>query len=274
MAHYAIGDLQGCFAELTALLDKLAFNHGKDTLWLVGDLVNRGPQSLACLQFVMQHESSVQVVLGNHDLHLLAILYGYGKQKKHDTLAEIITHPRVSIMRDWLRNQPLLRQNDTHILVHAGLLPQWNAALAQSLADEVSAQLSGSQADDFFARMYGNLPDKWSPDLQEMDRWRFATNVFTRMRVLHDDNRLEFDYKGQYAHIPSTLHAWFDSKNRQHLDKEIVFGHWSALGFRQEKRILALDTGALWGGELTAVNLATGERFVQKSFQAAKDFAD
>lgn len=274
MAHYAIGDLQGCFDELTALLAKLNFNHGTDTLWLVGDLVNRGPKSLQCLEFVMKHESSVQVVLGNHDLHLLAILYGNGKLKKHDTLAEIVQHPRVNVMRDWLRAQPLMRQNDSHVLVHAGVLPEWGLEMAQSLADEVSVQLSGSHANAFFARMYGNLPDKWTDTLQEMDRWRFVTNVFTRMRVLHPDNRLEFDYKGTYSNIPPALHAWFDGENRQNLDKTIVFGHWSALGFVQKKRVLALDTGALWGGELTAVNLQTHERIAQPSFQMRRKFVD
>ncbi|XXQ67959.1 symmetrical bis(5'-nucleosyl)-tetraphosphatase [Neisseriaceae bacterium B1] len=274
MAHYAIGDLQGCFDELAALLAKLDFNHGTDTLWLVGDLVNRGPKSLQCLEFVMKHESSVQVVLGNHDLHLLAIVYGKGRLKKHDTLTQIIHHPRVNIMRDWLRAQPLMRQNESHVLVHAGLLPEWTIELAQSLADEVAEQLSGSHAADFFTQMYGNTPDKWSSDLRDMERWRLVTNVMTRMRVLHPDNRLEFDYKGTYAQIPPALHAWFDSETRQNLDKTIVFGHWSALGFAQENRVLALDTGALWGGELTAVNLGTHEKVVQPSFQPRSKFVD
>lgn len=274
MAHYAIGDVQGCFDELTALLATLDFQHGKDTLWLVGDIVNRGPKSLACLQFIMQHESSVQIVLGNHDLHLLAILYGSGKLKKQDTLAEIVQHPRVALMRDWLRHQPLMRQTEHYVLVHAGVLPQWNFATAQMLADEVAGVLTGKDAAHFFAHMYGNTPNQWSPDLSGMARLRLITNVFTRMRALFANQILDFDYKGTYAQMPPALHAWFDSENRQNLDKTIVFGHWSALGFMAENRVLALDTGALWGGELTAVNLATGERFCQPSFQQRASFAD
>lgn len=274
MAHYAIGDLQGCFDELTALLTKIDFQHGRDTLWLVGDLVNRGPKSLQCLQFVMRHESSVQTVLGNHDLHLLAIMYGNGKIKKHDTLHDIVQHTHAHVMRDWLRMQPLMRQDKENVLVHAGLLPQWTIDEAQNLADEVSHMLSGSHAADFFALMYGNQPNYWSNEWTGIMRLRLATNVFTRMRVLHKDNSLNFDYKGKYCNIPMDLHAWFDSPNRQNLDKRIVFGHWSALGFMQKNNVLALDTGALWGGELTAVNLTTGERFRQPSFQQSKQFVD
>lgn len=274
MAHYAIGDLQGCFDELTALLAQLDFNHGKDTLWLVGDLVNRGPKSLACLTFAMQHESSVQIVLGNHDLHLLAVLYGYGKLKKQDTLIEIVRHSKVNLMRDWLRSQPLMVQNATHVLLHAGLFPEWTIDEAQNLADEVAQQLSGCHADVFFAQMYGNTPDKWSPDLVGMERWRFITNAFTRMRVLHQDNRLELAYKSTYKHIPDKLSAWFDKINPQLIHKTIVFGHWSALGFVQHRHLLALDTGALWGEELTAVELHSGERFVQPSFQPRSEFVD
>ncbi|MDO4433479.1 MAG: symmetrical bis(5'-nucleosyl)-tetraphosphatase [Alysiella sp.] len=274
MAHYAIGDLQGCFDELSALLAQIGFNHGSDTLWLVGDIVNRGPQSLACLQFVMQHESSVQMVLGNHDLHLLAVLYGFGKQKKQDTLSEIVLHPDMPQMRDWLRVQPLMCHTEQHVLVHAGLLPEWTVAQAQDLADEVAAVLSGSRPQDYFAQMYGNKPDKWSPKLKGADRLRFATNVFTRMRTLFADNSMDFDYKATLGQMPPALHAWFDSENRQNLSHMIVFGHWSALGFVQRNHVLALDTGALWGGELTAVNLDTGERFRQPSFQKKQGFVD
>lgn len=268
MAHYAIGDLQGCYAEFTALLNTIQFNHNHDTLWLVGDIVNRGAQSLECLQFCMRHEDSVQIVLGNHDLHLLALLYGQGSLKKNDTLTPILQHANARRMRDWLRNQPLMLHTDTHVLVHAGLLPQWTVTQAQNLANEISHELSSSHAHRFFEKMYGNKPSAWQPELSGMDRLRLITNVLTRMRVLHTDGSLEYRYKETYANIPSNLHAWFDSPNRQHLSHTIVFGHWSALGFMNDKNVLALDTGALWGGELTAVNLHTGERFVQPSFQA------
>ena len=228
MVHYAIGDLQGCYAELTALLSHIGFNHGTDTLWLTGDIVNRGPQSLQCLQFCMKHESSVQTVLGNHDLHLLALMHGCGKPKRRDTLSEILQHPKMPKMRDWLRTQPLLRRNSTHILVHAGIFPTWTAELAQNLADEVAHTLSGCHAQAYFAQMYGNTPAAWSPDLTGQDRLRLITNVFTRMRILNPDGSLDYDYKETYAGIPQGSSAWFDAPNRIRLHETIVFGHWSA----------------------------------------------
>ncbi|MDO4878591.1 MAG: symmetrical bis(5'-nucleosyl)-tetraphosphatase [Neisseria sp.] len=256
MTHYAIGDIQGCFDELQALLAKLAFNHGTDTLWLTGDIVNRGPKSLESLLFCMKHEDSVQIVLGNHDLHLLALLYGCGKIKRGDTLDGILNHPRAKHMRDWLRRQPLLRRQDAYLLVHAGLLPQWTAQTAQELAAEVEHKLRGHHAKHYFAEMYGNKPDAWSPQLHGQSRLRLITNVFTRMRALTADNRLDYAFKGGPADMPEGLHAWFDAPGRRHLDHTVVFGHWSALGFIDDKQVLALDTGALWGGCLTAVNLS------------------
>lgn len=267
MSHYAIGDLQGCYAELSALLAKLQFNHGTDTLWLVGDIVNRGPDSLGCLHFCRQHESSVQMVLGNHDLHLLALLYGYGKLKKNDTLTEILQHPNATAWRDWLRRQPLMRHTNTHVLVHAGLLPEWTVAQAQDLADEVAHEIAGSHAKRFFEQMYGNDPEFWSPDLRGQNRLRYITNVMTRMRTLNADGSLHHQYKATYANIPPTQYAWFDAPNRQNLSHQIVFGHWSALGLWQSQNVLALDTGAVWGGALTAVNLDTGKIVQQASFQ-------
>lgn len=267
MAHYAIGDLQGCYAELNALLNTLEFNHGKDTLWLVGDVVNRGPQSLECLQFVLQHSDSVQMVLGNHDLHLLALLYGHGKHKKSDSLTPILNHPQAKIMRDFLRQQPLMYHNTQYVLVHAGILPQWTVAQAQDLANEVSHELTHSHVNDFVAQMYGNQPNAWSEDLVAYARWRFITNVFTRMRVLNPDNSLDYAYKGVYGTIPKPQYAWFDAPQRLNTSHTIVFGHWSALGLCQKNHVIGIDTGALWGGVLTAINLDTGELTSQESFQ-------
>lgn len=260
MAHYAIGDLQGCYTELTKLLQLIDFNHSKDTLWLVGDIVNRGTHSLECLQFCMQHESSVQIVLGNHDLHLLAVSYGFGKLKRRDTLTPILQHNELPKMRDWLRHQPLLRHTNTHVLVHAGILPEWNVNQAIDLSNEVQAALRDNPQ-HYFANMYGNQPDTWSPDLQGDERLRFITNVFTRMRVLTQNQALDHDFKQEYSDIPPTHCAWFDAPNRAHLSHKIVFGHWSALGYRNEQNVLALDTGALWGGQLTAVDLASEKIF-------------
>lgn len=273
MAHYAIGDLQGCYRELTALLQKIEFNHGTDTLWLVGDIVNRGEQSLECLQFCMAHPDSVQMVLGNHDLHLLAIIYGHGKHKRSDTLQAILNHPQLSQMRDWLRQQPLMVHNDRHVLVHAGLLPEWTVAQAQDLADEVQQHLRGNQASDYFANMYGNQPDAWAETLTGYDRLRCITNALTRMRVLTAQNQFEPNFKSVRADIPEHHYAWFDAPNRQHLSHKIVFGHWSALGFVNEQQVIALDTGALWGGQLTAIDLAT-EQITQIQSQSKNDWRE
>ena len=170
MAHYAIGDVQGCFDELEALLTKIGFNHGCDTLWLTGDIVNRGPKSLESLKFCMKHEDSVQIILGNHDLHLLAVLYGHGTMKKRDTIEPIVKHKHADKMRDWLRHQPLLVQKDSHLMVHAGLLPQWTAAQAAEFAREVEHSMRRSKHGEYFAEMYGNKPAAWSEDLRGADR--------------------------------------------------------------------------------------------------------
>ncbi len=255
MAHYAIGDLQGCYDELQALLAKIGFNHGTDTLWLTGDIVNRGPKSLEALQFCRKHDNSVQIILGNHDLHLLAIAYRCGKSKRGDTLDNILNHPDSSKMLDWLRAQPLLVGNDEYVMVHAGLLPQWDIPTARSLAAEVEAELSSHRAQHYFAHMYGNKPDSWSPKLNGSDRLRLITNAFTRLRALTLDNKIELDFKSGLADMPSDLRAWFEAPNRQHLSHTILFGHWSALGYLNYNNVVALDTGALWGGSLTAYDL-------------------
>ena len=208
MAHYAIGDVQGCFDELEALLAKIGFNHGSDTLWLTGDIVNRGPKSLESLKFCMKHEGSVQIILGNHDLHLLAVLYGHGTMKKRDTIEPIVKHKHADKMRDWLRHQPLLVQKDSYLMVHAGLLPQWTAAQAAEFAREVEHSMRRSKHGEYFAEMYGNKPAAWSEDLRGADRLRLLVNVFTRMRALNADGNLDYDFKSTPSEMPPHLHAW------------------------------------------------------------------
>lgn len=256
MAHYAIGDIQGCFDELTLLLDKIAFNHGTDTLWLTGDIVNRGPKSLEALQFCIQHESSVRIVLGNHDLHLLAVGCGHGTTKRSDTITPILNHPDSKKMLDWLRLQPLLIRGARHVMTHAGILPQWSITQAELLAREAEEELRGKKYEKFFAKMYGNKPAAWKEDLKGYDRLRLIINVFTRMRTLTLKNELDYDYKSTLKKMPADLRPWFKAPDRKNLSHTIVFGHWSSLGFMNTDNILSLDTGALWGGELTAVNLA------------------
>ncbi|HHO0615679.1 TPA: symmetrical bis(5'-nucleosyl)-tetraphosphatase [Neisseria meningitidis] len=259
MAHYAIGDIQGCFDELTALLDKIGFNHGTDTLWLTGDIVNRGPKSLETLQFCIRHENSVQIVLGNHDLHLLAVGCGEGTLKRSDTIEPILKHPDGKKMLDWLRAQPLLIREGSRVMVHAGILPQWRIAKAESLAREAEAELRGKKYVKFFSKMYGNKPSAWDEGLEGYARLRFIVNAFTRMRALTFKNELDFDYKSTVKKMPPYLRPWFKAPDRQNLDRTIIFGHWSSLGYTNADNVISLDTGALWGGQLTAVNLETEE---------------
>lgn len=254
MAQYVIGDLQGCLTEFKKLLDKLNFNPGTDTLWLTGDLVNRGPQSLATLRLVKQHDGCMQTILGNHDLHLLALHYGYGKLKRADTISDILNAPDRKQLIDWLLRQPLYRQQDNYVMVHAGIWPEWTCDQAQLLAQEVETVLQNTP-EHFFSQMYGNKPVRWNNNLSGDERLRFITNSFTRMRALTDDGAMDFDYKGMLTNIPVHYLPWFKVPNRQNTDKTILFGHWSALGLYQADHVVCVDTGALWGGSLTAFNL-------------------
>lgn len=254
MTQYVIGDIQGCLAELNKLLAELAFNPGKDTLWFTGDLVNRGPQSLQTLRLIYQNDGCMQTVLGNHDLHLLALNYGYGKIKRSDTISDILIAPDKNQLLGWLEQQPLMLQQHDFVMVHAGIWPEWSITQAQALAHEVENELHTSPA-DFFAQMYGNQPDCWHADLQGAERLRFITNVFTRMRALTKKGQLDFDYKSTLAQMPADLIAWFQADHRHNTDKTILFGHWSALGLYRGQNVICLDTGALWGGSLTALNL-------------------
>ncbi|NUE66793.1 symmetrical bis(5'-nucleosyl)-tetraphosphatase [Snodgrassella sp. ESL0253] len=254
MAQYVIGDIQGCLAEFQSLLTKLDFNPGTDTLWLTGDLVNRGPQSLATLRLVKQHDGCMQTILGNHDLHLLALHYGYGKLKRADTISDILNAPDRKELIDWLRQQPLYRQQADYVLVHAGIWPEWTCTQAQLLAQEVETVLQNTPQ-QFFAHMYGNKPDQWNNSLSGDERLRFITNSFTRMRALTDNGAMDFDYKGTLNDMPAHHLPWFEAPNRQNTDKTILFGHWSALGLYETNNVVCVDTGALWGGSLTAFNL-------------------
>lgn len=258
MSHYAVGDLQGCFAEFQTLLQHIDFNPGCDTVWLVGDMVNRGPDSLSCLRFIKQHESSIRPILGNHDLHLLAVAHGFGKLKRQDTLVPVLNAPDASILLDWLAEQPLINQYHQQLIVHAGVWPTWDLTTLQQRAAEVQ-QAVLREPKHFFANMYGNLPDCDSPNHSTAERLRFTTNVLTRMRALHHGQmpRLNHDFKSTLAKMPADLSAWFVLPRQ--IGQTIVFGHWSALGLHRENRTIAIDTGALWGGSLSALNLDTGQ---------------
>lgn len=258
MATYAIGDLQGCFDPLKRLLDHIGFAPDADRLWFVGDLVNRGPQSLEVLRFVKGLGAAAISVLGNHDLHLVMQAAGFGKANKEDTLDPILAAPDRDELLGWLRAQPLFHVEGGWAMVHAGLLPAWDVAQARALSDEVSAALTAPDYLDFLANMWGSEPDAWHDGLAGWDRLRVVVNAMTRMRFVTPDGRMEFrapGAKGPPERGPTGCLPWFEAPGRKSADHAIVCGHWSALGFRQTDRLLALDSGCLWGGSLTAVRL-------------------
>lgn len=258
MSIYAVGDLQGCLDPLRQMLDHLAFDPAQDQLWLVGDLVNRGPQSLAVLRFVRGLGDAAVTVLGNHDLHLIMLAEGYGKPNREDTLQEVLSAPDRDELIAWLRQQPLFHRQGAYAMVHAGLLPQWTVAQAQALSDEVHQALTASDYRDFLAHMWGSEPAQWRDDLTGWDRLRVIVNAMTRMRFVWPDGRMEFragGAKGPPERGPVGCMPWFAAPGRLSRDHTLICGHWSALGFRQEATLLALDSGCLWGGRLTAVRL-------------------
>ena len=257
MAIYAIGDIQGCFEPLQRLLEKIAFNPAHDRLWFTGDLVNRGPQSLETLRFVIGLGTAAITVLGNHDLHLLAVAYQGASLKKKDTLAPILDAPDRLNLLEWLRHRPLLHFDDPFTLIHAGLPPQWDFELAHRYAVEVESVLRGPDAVLFFEKMYGNSPQRWSDQLTGWPRLRFITNAFTRMRFCDRRGTLDMENKGPPGTQPEHLMPWFEVPGRKSSTMRIIFGHWSTLGFRTDNGIYSLDTGCLWGGELTALRLGT-----------------
>ena len=270
MATYAIGDVQGCFDALQALLGHVEFDAHKDRLWFVGDLVNRGPQSLDTLRFVRDLGDAATVVLGNHDLHLLMQSEGFGKANREDTLTEILTAPDRGELLLWLRSRPLFHHQGGWAMVHAGLLPSWSLTQAQILSDEVSAALRAPNYREFMAQMWGSEPAAWSDDLSGWDRLRVIVNAMTRMRYVTNDGAMEFRAAGSKAppaQGPKNCTPWFDAAHRVSANAPIVCGHWSALGLVVRPDLAAIDTGCLWGGSLTAMRLDDRRIFCQPSRQ-------
>ncbi|MDP1735311.1 MAG: symmetrical bis(5'-nucleosyl)-tetraphosphatase [Sulfuritalea sp.] len=258
MATYAIGDLQGCYDPLCRLLDYISFDPVADRVWFVGDLVNRGPASLEVLRFVKSLGAAATVVLGNHDLHLVMQAEGYGKANKEDTLEDVLAAPDRDELLAWLRAQPLFHVEGDWAMVHAGLLPTWTVAQAKALSDEASAALMAADYREFLAHMWGSEPAVWEDDLAGWDRLRVVVNAMTRMRYVTAAGAMEFRAAGAKAPPdkgPAGCVPWFSASTRASADHQIVCGHWSALGFHEEANLLALDTGCLWGGCLTAVRL-------------------
>lgn len=254
MTRYAVGDVQGCDQELRALLKKLGFSADRDRLWFVGDLVNRGPGSLATLRLVRALGENAVVVLGNHDLHLLAVAHGAHRRRSSDTLEELLGARDCDALLEWLIRRPLAHAEGDDLLVHAGVVPQWSVAATLALAAEVSRALERNPR-ELFEHMYGNQPDRWDERLQGMERLRFAINVLTRLRVCTADGRVELDLKGEPPPPPSPLRPWFMHEARLSRNARVIFGHWSALGLVQRPGVLGLDTGCVWGGALTAFDL-------------------
>ena len=255
MAHYLVGDVQGCDAPLQHLLDVLDFSPSRDTLVLLGDLVNRGPDSLAVLRRLMALDASAQCLLGNHDLHLLAVAQGVRPPHRLDTLSPILQAPDRDELLHWLRQRPLALQVQGWLLVHAGVLPAWDAEQALGLAQEVSDMLQGDDGPDWLQQMYGNQPDHWSPDLQGMARWRVIVNALTRLRFCNAQGVMEFETKDSAAQAPSGYMPWFEVPGRRTAGTPVAFGHWSTLGLLHRPDLLALDTGCVWGGWLSAARL-------------------
>lgn len=265
MSDYAIGDIQGCYDPLMRLLELIQFDDKIDRLWFVGDLVNRGPASLAVLRFIHSLPVMPRITLGNHDLHLLGSLFGGRPWKGHDdTIQEVLAAPDAEELGHWLRKQAVLCYSPelNVVMCHAGISPLWDLSQAIALAGELEAVLSGEGYGEFLAQMYGNEPAGWSDDLRGIKRLRVITNYFTRMRFCDARGALEFGYKGTIAKAPAFVYPWYEVPGRRVIEAEIVFGHWAALmGASPDPRIHAIDTGCLWGGELTALRLQDRVRF-------------
>ena len=258
--HYLIGDLQGCCNAFERLLDKTGFSPSRDRVTVLGDLVNRGPQSLAVLRRMRELGNAADALLGNHDLHLLAVAHGVRPAHASDTLNEILDAPDREAWLDWLRQRPLALMREGWLCVHAGVSPAWSAAQTLVLAAEVEALLRGPDLAAFLPLMYGNEPAQWSDALQGPDRWRHVINVLTRIRFVHADGRLDFKAKAGAASAPPGLVPWFDAPRRASADTPIAFGHWSTLGLVNRPDLLGIDTGCVWGGALTAVRVDGGRR--------------
>ena len=262
MATYAVGDIQGCYTEFVDLLSAVSFDPARDRLWLLGDLVNRGPDSLKVMELVMSLDGRTITVLGNHDLHFLAIHYGGHSPVASDTFHDLLAAPDVDGVADWLRGQRFFHADASlgYAMAHAGIPPGWSMQQAEACSRELMTVLRGKDYVTYFREMYGNIPDRLSEGLAGMDRWRILTNCFTRMRLIDREGRLNFTHKGALAEAPAGWFPWYELITDELEDLRLLFGHWAALeGGTGRADIVALDTGCVWGRDLTALCLETGE---------------
>ncbi|MBM3203030.1 symmetrical bis(5'-nucleosyl)-tetraphosphatase [Candidatus Woesearchaeota archaeon] len=258
MTLYAIGDVQGCLDELERLLDQLAFDPDKDRLWFTGDLVNRGPRSLETLRRVRGLGEAAITVLGNHDLHLLAVACGVRQLKARDTLMPVLQAPDRDELLDWLRTRPLAHRAGNHLMVHAGLTPQWTVDQVLERAAEAESWLRGAHYPELFKHLYGDTPEQWSERLEGWPRLRFIVSCLTRIRYCDRQARLDFKCKRSPGQQPAHLIPWFELEDRKTRPLEIIFGHWATLGAWRGQGVTCLDSGCLWGGSLSALNLDDG----------------
>jgi bis(5'-nucleosyl)-tetraphosphatase (symmetrical) len=255
MAFYLVGDIQGCDTALGRLLAEIDFSASRDTLYVLGDMVNRGPDSLGTLRRLMALGHSAPCVLGNHDLHLLAVAQGVRPHGRRDTLTQVLTAPDAPALLNWLRQQNMALSAHGILMVHAGVLPSWSAQQTLDLAAEVSAVLRSPQSGDFLHAMYGNTPDHWRDDLQGTERWRVVVNALTRLRFCSAQGVMEFDSKDGAGTAPEGFMPWFDVPGRRTAQHTVAFGHWSTLGWLNRTDVIGLDSGCVWGGCLSALRL-------------------
>jgi bis(5'-nucleosyl)-tetraphosphatase (symmetrical) len=264
MAMYLIGDVQGCDGALQHLLDKIDFSPSRDIVYLLGDLVNRGPASAAVLRRLMAYGDSARCLLGNHDLHLLTVAFGVRKSGRSDTMTDILESPDREALLWWLRQQHMALLEplggSTLLMVHAGVLPAWTATKTIALGNEVEAVLRSAECGDFLHTMYGNQPDTWTEGLAGADRLRVIVNVLTRLRFCTRDGRMEFASNSARDQAPVGYMPWFEAPERKTADVTVAFGHWSTLGWLNRFDVLALDSGCVWGGRLSALRVAKGLR--------------
>lgn len=260
MAHYLIGDLQGCDAPLARLLARVDFSPSRDTLYLLGDLVNRGPASAAVLRRLMGYGDAARCLLGNHDLSLLAVAHGHRAPHRNDTMDDILLAPDREAMLDWLRHRSMALHAHGILMVHGGVLPQWDLAQVLALAGEVEAVLRGPDLPAFLARMWGNQPDHWEDGLAGADRLRVIVNALTRLRFCSPAGVMDLKASGRPDQAPPGMLAWFEVPGRRSAGTTIAFGHWSTLGYLRRPDLIALDTGCVWGGCLSALRLAADGR--------------
>jgi bis(5'-nucleosyl)-tetraphosphatase (symmetrical) len=267
MATYAIGDIQGCYTPLRQLLDTLAFDPAKDQLWLVGDLINRGPDSLKTLRYVISLGDAVHTVLGNHELHMLAVYFGHKRAHKSDTFDDIFTAHDAAQLVQWVLSQPVFYEDEQlgYSMLHAGVPPQWTLEKTRACARELEAALRGKNLEKFLSKMYGNTPDAWDENLTGIERLRFITNCFTRMRYCDKNGTLALQEKGPLGTQAKHLLPWFMLPERKTQPHKLLFGHWSTLGITHANNAYCLDSGCLWGGKLSAIRLDGSEEIISQN---------